>query len=66
MNNSPYFYVKIIKHTPLLFGDNYHDMFHKNKIGTVILVRETPHEGVYYECKTGESILKTDCEKINK
>lgn len=62
----PYFKVRIVKHTPLLFGNNYHDAFHKDLVGKVILVRDTPHRGAYYECKTGESILKHDCQTLKK
>ena len=62
-----WFKVRIKQHTPLLFGSRYEDAFHKDKIGDVILVREASYEGSpYYECKTGESILKIDVEKISK
>lgn len=65
-NNSPYFKIRIIKHTPLTFGNRYVDAFHKDLVGKVKLVRDTPHQGAYYECKTGESILKRDCKPIKK
>jgi len=61
---NPFFKVRIAQHTPLLFGNKHEDMFHKNMVGKIILVRNTAHNGAYYECKTGESILKTDCVKI--
>lgn len=38
--------------------------FHKDMIGQTILVRKTEHDGAYYECKTGESILKQDVEEV--
>lgn len=63
-NNSPYFKIRIIKHTPLLFGNKHMDMFHKDLVGAVKLVKDTPHKGSFFECKTGESILKSDCKKI--
>lgn len=59
-----YFKVKIIKHTQLLFGNTYVDAFHKDMVGDTILVRRTAHDGAYFECKTGESILKTDCKVL--
>ena len=62
----PYFKVRIIKHTPLIFGNKPVNAFHKDLVGKVILVRDTPHRGAYYECKTGESILKHDCQILKK
>jgi hypothetical protein len=61
-----YFKIRIIKHTPLLFGNKYVDAFHKNMIGKIKLVKRTEHDGAYFECKTGESILKRDCQIIKK
>lgn len=61
---SQYFKVNIVKHTKLLFDNNYEDCFHKDKVGDDIIVREVDWPSAYYECKTGESILKTDCEII--
>lgn len=56
-----YFKVKIIKHTQLLFGNKKEDMFHKDMIGQTISVRNsTDPNSTYYECETGESILKSD------
>lgn len=59
-----YFKVKITKHTPLTFGNQKCDPFHSEKVGDVILVKKTPHDGAYLECKTSESILKTDVNPI--
>ncbi len=64
--NKKYFKVKIVQHTPLLIQNSYVDVYHKNKIGNIILVREPQFTSAYYECKTGESILKTDCIKVAK
>lgn len=60
-----YFKVKIEKHTPLTFGNRKVDVFHKDMVGQTILVKEANYEGSpFYECKTGESILKSDCMPI--
>lgn len=59
-----YFKVKIQKHTKLLFGNNYVDAWHKDKIGKTILVKKTEWDGAYYEAKNGNSILKSDCEPL--
>ena len=56
-----YFKVKIVKHTPLLFQNKHEDCWHKDKVGQTILVKNTDWDGAYYEAKTGESILKSDC-----
>lgn len=61
-----FFKIKIINHTPLLFGNTYVDAFHKDMVGKVKLVRRTKHDGAYFECKTGESILKNDCQIVKK
>ena len=63
---SKWFKVEIIKHTPLLFGNEYCDAFHKDMIGQNIVVRKTEWDGAYYECKTGESIIKSDCKIIKR
>lgn len=62
MQTNRYFKVKIANHTQLLFGNTYVDAFHKDMVGKTIFVRKTEHNGAYYECKTGESILKADCK----
>ena len=61
-----YFKVKITKHTQLLFCSTKCDMFHSEKVGDVILVKKTQHNGAFLECKTGDSILKTDVMPIAK
>ena len=54
--------VKIIKHSPLLFQSTYYDAWHVDSVGKTIVVRNTDWNGAYYECKNGNSILKSDCE----
>jgi hypothetical protein len=61
-----YFKVKIIKHTPLLFDNNYIDAWHKDKIDDMILVKEVDWISAFYETKNGSSILKNDCERISE
>lgn len=53
---------KIIKHTPLLFGNEYVNGWHVNKIEETIIVREPGWQSVYYEVNTGDSILKKDVQ----
>jgi hypothetical protein len=60
-----FFEVKIVKHTKLLTGNDYVDAFHKDMVGETILVKLTEHNGAYYECISGESILKSDCKIIH-
>lgn len=59
-----YFKVKIVKHTPLLFGNTYENMWHVNSIGKTIKVKKTLHDGAYFECMDGSSILRYDCELL--
>lgn len=62
-----YFKVKITKHTKLLFGNTFEDMWHKKSIGETILVKNAPYENsAFYEAKNGNSILKSDCKKVRK
>lgn len=58
------FKVKIARHTPLIFQNSPVNMWHVNKVGKVIKVREVEWPSAFYETKTGESILKTDCDII--
>lgn len=55
---------KIVKHTPLLFGSNYADAWHKDCIGDIIEVREPGWQSAYYEVHTDDSILKADVELL--
>ena len=63
-----YFKVKIIKHSPLTFGNEKCDTWLKDKVGQVLLVREVDWPSAFYETKVenGVSILKSDCERIAK
>jgi len=61
-----YFKVKIIKSTKLQFAWGKEHPFHRAMVGRIILVRKTEHNGAYLECKTGESILKSDVLAIAK
>jgi hypothetical protein len=65
-NKTEFFKVKIIKATPLLFESTYHAPFHEHMVGKVKLVRRTSWDGAYFECKTGESILKQDVQIVKK
>lgn len=65
VNRNRYFKVKIIKHTPAIVHSAKVDRFHKDMVGQTVLVRKTPWDGAYFECKTGESLLKIDCEIIS-
>ena len=66
MAKQKWFDVKITKHTKLLFGNKYEDAFHKDMVGETISVKEVDWASAYYEVKSGESILKTDCAIISK
>lgn len=60
-----YFKVRIIKHSQILFGNTYVDGWHKDMVGRVIKVREVEWPSAYYEAMSGDSILKSDCERIS-
>ena len=64
--SNKFFKVKIVKHTPIVFGRQQFDNWHKKHVGETILVKETNMLKDYYECKIGHLILKVDCEIINK
>ena len=63
-NQNPYFEVKIIKHTQLQFAHGKTDGWYVDSVGKTIRVREVMWPSAYYECESGDSILKSDTQKV--
>ena len=64
-NSAPkYIEIVISKATTMLRGNSIFEPFYKNMVGERMFVKKS-NQRTYYETKSGESVLISDCKPVN-